>query len=184
MSTNSSRSRTPPRWRPWKDILLTGDTQAGVPERLAEFLGALHAGTEHASVLDPRLDDVESFEHLRVDPYYRTVLWRIRRWRTPSSRTSSGWRERGGVSSMANLPKERPRRSRRAVAHSLRGRLPRRPRIRRRLPPQPTSTQGSAPLRRRRLVRAHRALLLVGLSDPRWESFAGEPEYVLAISAA
>ena len=64
----------PTEWQNWKDLLLTGQAEPQVAARLGSILGAWHNVSRDG--MDPRLDDAEAFEQLRVDPYYRTVMRR------------------------------------------------------------------------------------------------------------
>jgi 5-methylthioribose kinase len=64
----------PNTWDNWKDRLLDGRAEPEVAARLGHLLAVWHTGTSMAP--DPRFDDAEAFEQLRVDPYYRTVLAR------------------------------------------------------------------------------------------------------------
>jgi aminoglycoside phosphotransferase (APT) family kinase protein len=63
----------PPGWRVWKDDLLSGEADPAVADRLGRLLATWHLGT-HGAVGD--LDEWESFEQLRIDPYYREVARR------------------------------------------------------------------------------------------------------------
>jgi 5-methylthioribose kinase len=65
----------PSSWVNWKDELLAGQADPATAAELGRLLGTWHAGTS-TSGLDPRFDDPEAFEQLRVDPYYRTTLAR------------------------------------------------------------------------------------------------------------
>ena len=81
----------PDAWRPWKDLLLTGQADPAVAERLGTLLAAWHsASAQSPSAPAPvsgqdhgipgvafsahQFDDPEAFEQLRIDPYYRTIL--------------------------------------------------------------------------------------------------------------
>jgi 5-methylthioribose kinase len=58
----------------WKARLLAGTTEPDVARRAGAILGAIHAETAGAAVLDREpLADTSLFDSLRVDPYYRTV---------------------------------------------------------------------------------------------------------------
>jgi aminoglycoside phosphotransferase (APT) family kinase protein len=63
----------PPDWRAWKDDLLRGEADLAVADRLGRLLATWHRGTWGAV---RELDEWESFEQLRIDPYYREVARR------------------------------------------------------------------------------------------------------------
>ena len=63
----------PADWRTWKAHLLEGDVDVSVARRLGELLAGWHRGT---SGLEHGLDEWDSFEQLRVDPYYREAARR------------------------------------------------------------------------------------------------------------
>jgi tRNA A-37 threonylcarbamoyl transferase component Bud32 len=63
----------PPAWTTWKDRLLAGDIDPGVAARLGALLAGWHSGT---SVLADELDEWDSFDQLRIDPYYREIARR------------------------------------------------------------------------------------------------------------
>ena len=69
-------ARAPAGWVDWKTLLLAGDAGAGVARELGHVLGAWHAGTWGSPDVRAAFDDLEAFEQLRVDPYYRTVMRR------------------------------------------------------------------------------------------------------------
>jgi len=64
----------PGSWANWKDLLLAGRADPEIAARLGHLLAVWHTGTSLSP--DPRFDDAEAFDQLRVDPYYRTVLAR------------------------------------------------------------------------------------------------------------
>jgi aminoglycoside phosphotransferase (APT) family kinase protein len=63
----------PADWRVWKDDLLRGEVDPTVADRLGRLLAAWHGGTRG---MGRELDEWESFEQLRIDPYYRAVARR------------------------------------------------------------------------------------------------------------
>lgn len=67
----------PEGWHTWKEDLLAGHADARVAARLGGILADWHLGTSSPGSVPPQLDDRESFEQLRVDPYYRTVMARV-----------------------------------------------------------------------------------------------------------
>jgi 5-methylthioribose kinase len=67
----------PDGWVAWKDRLLGGDADPEVARRLGELLGAWHSATSGDEVVARAFDDLEAFDQLRVDPYYRTVARRL-----------------------------------------------------------------------------------------------------------
>lgn len=69
--------RAPSDWANWKTVLLEGEVDAGVGERLGGFLGVLHEQTWGDAVLAREFDDYEAFEQLRVHPFHRTVAERV-----------------------------------------------------------------------------------------------------------
>ncbi len=60
----------------WKSRLLAGDADPSVAARLGEVLAALHRGTFQDEQVASAFGDLEAFDQLRVDPYYRTVARR------------------------------------------------------------------------------------------------------------
>jgi 5-methylthioribose kinase len=62
----------PPTWSSWKGELTAGRVDETVAGRLGDLLATLHAGTREAI----ELDEWESFEQLRIDPYYREIARR------------------------------------------------------------------------------------------------------------
>lgn len=69
-------ARAPRSWVDWKALLLAGDADPAVAATLGEVLGTWHAGTWGREEVRRAFDDLEAFEQLRVDPYYRTVMRR------------------------------------------------------------------------------------------------------------
>ena len=69
--------RAPRSWRAWKDKLLEGEVSEAVAARLGTVLAVWHAATAGDHDALAAFADVEAFDQLRVDPYYRTVA---RRW--------------------------------------------------------------------------------------------------------
>ncbi len=70
-------ARAPSSWRNWKEILISGDADPTVAQRLGELLGSWHRETEDDPKIAERFGDTEAFVQLRIDPYHRTVM---RRW--------------------------------------------------------------------------------------------------------
>ena len=66
----------PATWQPWKERLLEGVVDPAVGRRLGFLLGTWHVSTSlHREEL-AELEDLEVFDQLRIDPYYRTVAAR------------------------------------------------------------------------------------------------------------
>ncbi len=63
----------PSHWVTWKERLLAGDADTAVAARLGELLAGWHRVTGGAI---SGLDEWDSFEQLRIDPYYREVARR------------------------------------------------------------------------------------------------------------
>ncbi len=66
----------PAGWTTWKSRLLHGDTDPAVASRLGEMLAAWHRASFHDDAVAGLFGDLDAFEQLRVDPYYRTVALR------------------------------------------------------------------------------------------------------------
>lgn len=64
--------RAPAGWRTWKDELLEGEADEETARRVGSLLASWHAGTRDDAVAEA-FADRESFDQLRIDPYYRTV---------------------------------------------------------------------------------------------------------------
>ncbi|MEP6893766.1 MAG: phosphotransferase [Gaiellaceae bacterium] len=60
----------------WKSRLLAGDSDPAVAENLGQILGVWHAATFRCEDVARTFGDLEAFDQLRVDPYYRTVARR------------------------------------------------------------------------------------------------------------
>ena len=71
-----SIEEAPESWRPWKDVLLDGEAEPAIARRLGELLAALHTQTFGDHRVARTFDDLEAFDQLRIDPYYRTVARR------------------------------------------------------------------------------------------------------------
>lgn len=69
-------AKAPESWRNWKTVLLSGEANADVASELASVLAAWHTNTNGSQEIEKQFNDVEAFEQLRVDPYYRTVMTR------------------------------------------------------------------------------------------------------------
>jgi len=57
----------------WKQELLGGELDASVAYRLGDWLGRLHRGSAGVAAYRERFGDLEVFQQLRVDPFYRRV---------------------------------------------------------------------------------------------------------------
>ncbi len=57
----------------WKQLLLDGQTSAGVARCAGDILGTIHAATAGQASLARQFDDHEVFVQLRVEPFY----WRV-----------------------------------------------------------------------------------------------------------
>jgi 5-methylthioribose kinase len=62
----------PPGLRSWKDLLLVGEVDPDVARDLGRLLGIWHGDAAAAAAFD----EWDSFEQLRIDPYYREVARR------------------------------------------------------------------------------------------------------------
>lgn len=60
----------------WREELLAGRVRPEVGERLGAVLATWHGRTAEDPSLAQEIDDPETFDQLRVDPFYRTVLRR------------------------------------------------------------------------------------------------------------
>lgn len=69
-------AKAPEIWRNWKTVLLSGETDAYVASELGRVLATWHSNTKGSPEIEKRFNDIEAFEQLRVDPYYRTVMKR------------------------------------------------------------------------------------------------------------
>lgn len=65
--------RAPLGWTDWRSELLSGRTDRAVARRLGQVLGIWHRSTAAVTVPDGSDDGAETFEALRVDPFYRTL---------------------------------------------------------------------------------------------------------------
>jgi 5-methylthioribose kinase len=66
----------PQAWRNWKDCLLLGQAEPIVAGGLGRVLATWHRETADDTTIAAGFADIEAFEQLRVDPYYRTVMRR------------------------------------------------------------------------------------------------------------
>lgn len=57
----------------WKERLLACDAKPAVARRAGEVLGTVHASTRGHPALAGRLANLEVFDQLRIDPFYRTA---------------------------------------------------------------------------------------------------------------
>jgi len=67
----------------WKAALLEGQADETIPRRLAEILARIHTQTLHDAELQNRWSDRTVFDELRLDPFYRFLIGRHRRLKTP-----------------------------------------------------------------------------------------------------
>jgi 5-methylthioribose kinase len=68
--------RAPDGWRNYKEMLLAGEADRRIATRCGVILASWHAKTWADKEIKSRFDDLEAFEQLRVDPYYRTAAAR------------------------------------------------------------------------------------------------------------
>lgn len=66
----------PDNWTDWKSQLMRGVIDTAVASRLGVTLAAWHSATYGADLADRFVDD-ETFNILRIDPYYRTAATRM-----------------------------------------------------------------------------------------------------------
>ena len=66
----------PAGWRPWKELLLAGVGESGIAARLGSVLARWHSSTRVREGMSPRFLNLEPFDQLRLDPYYRTTMAR------------------------------------------------------------------------------------------------------------
>ena len=66
----------PESWVTWKSRLLRGEADPAIASRLGEILAAWHRSSFRDGTAAARFGDLEAFEQLRVDPYYRTIARR------------------------------------------------------------------------------------------------------------
>jgi hypothetical protein len=69
--------RAPNHWENWRSLLLSGTVDPEIGTHLGSLLSSWHNATFYECTLSPRFYEVEPFEALRVDPYYRTVAKRL-----------------------------------------------------------------------------------------------------------
>ena len=69
-------AHAPAGWVSWKERLLAGEADASSAETVGELLAAWHRGTCDDADVERLLGDLDAFEELRVDPYYRTLTRR------------------------------------------------------------------------------------------------------------
>jgi 5-methylthioribose kinase len=62
--------RVPARFRSWKDELMSGHIDLGVPERLGHQVATWHSATLDHNQLRSTLGTVDIFVELRIDPFY------------------------------------------------------------------------------------------------------------------
>jgi 5-methylthioribose kinase len=68
--------RAPAGWRAWKDDLLEGVADDAIARRVGSLLASWHVGTSGDSAATDAFADLEGFDQLRIDPYYRAVMRR------------------------------------------------------------------------------------------------------------
>jgi 5-methylthioribose kinase len=61
----------PERHIVWKEALLNGVVDGSVPERLGEYLSTIHSQTAFNPELQQKWSNLEVFDQLRLDPFYR-----------------------------------------------------------------------------------------------------------------
>jgi hypothetical protein len=83
--------RAPAGWLTWKERLFAGDIEPAIAGRLGGQLAAWHRGTSPPGL---EFDEWDSFEQLRVDPYYRETARRNPGLAEPIMRYADGMRER------------------------------------------------------------------------------------------
>jgi len=66
----------PASWRPWKELLLKGLVDSSVGWHLGALLGAWQEAISPQCGEFEALEDLETFELLRIDPYHRNVATR------------------------------------------------------------------------------------------------------------
>jgi 5-methylthioribose kinase len=66
-------TQAPAEARSWKDLLLQGDTDTAVAERVGAVLGRMHDATGRRPHLVEGFGDARVFDQLRIDPFYRRV---------------------------------------------------------------------------------------------------------------
>jgi aminoglycoside phosphotransferase (APT) family kinase protein len=83
--------RAPTDWLTWKELLFAGEIQPEIAGQLGGLLADWHGGT---SAPGPEFDEWDSFEQLRVDPYYRETARRHPALAGPIMRHADAMRER------------------------------------------------------------------------------------------
>ncbi|MGX5771802.1 phosphotransferase family protein [Microbacterium trichothecenolyticum] len=69
--------QAPEEWTDWKSRLMAGEVDPAVAARLGEALSRMHRATQDGSGLSAELvEDVETFDVLRIEPYHRTTARR------------------------------------------------------------------------------------------------------------
>jgi tRNA A-37 threonylcarbamoyl transferase component Bud32 len=66
----------PPGWVTWKARLLDGIAETAIASSLGRLLATWHSATFDDDAVARRFTDYESFEQLRIDPFYRTLASR------------------------------------------------------------------------------------------------------------
>lgn len=66
-------SAAPGGWTNWKEDLLVGDADSDVAVLLGHVLGRWHSETSGSDEARLAFDDLEAFDQLRIDPYYRAI---------------------------------------------------------------------------------------------------------------
>ena len=66
----------------WKDLLLAGDANEAIAIRIAEIQAAMMTATWHQPEFADSFGDLNAFDQLRVDPYYRFTASRYPEYRS------------------------------------------------------------------------------------------------------
>lgn len=70
-------SAAPAQARPWKELLLTGQFDADLAQKVGEVLGRIHQVSRQEPGRFLKFRDAKVFHQLRVDPFYRRVSERL-----------------------------------------------------------------------------------------------------------
>ncbi|MFL2870603.1 MAG: phosphotransferase family protein [Pirellulaceae bacterium] len=66
-------SAAPAEHEVWKAMLLRGQADVSIAETCGDLLATIHAGSWHCETTAAAFDDVQFFDDLRLDPYYRQI---------------------------------------------------------------------------------------------------------------
>jgi 5-methylthioribose kinase len=69
-------SEAPTLWKNWKDQLLAGNAVPRTAARLGGWLGSFHAKTFENPHVEREFTSLQSFEELRIEPFYETTAQR------------------------------------------------------------------------------------------------------------